>query len=559
VTPHFLKAQNVPGVWQNSHVRQGLSFILLGAVTLLACPPGPTPDVDAGPVPKGVCEAPRPTPLRLLTRVEYNNTVRDVLGDESRPADTLPREPVAFGFENNAELLQLTADGVSRVLDVAELTAAKAVRDNKSRLVSCATFDAACGQRFIATVGRRLFRRTLDVSETAALEKLFRETSARDGFDTALEWTLAAMLQSPQFLYRPELGTDFSPRVASIPLSSWDMASKLSYFLWASGPDDALLDAAGRDQLKTNAELEAQVSRMLADPKAVEGLAYAFRQLLRTPEIGSLEKTASVYPQWSPRIAESMRTSLELYFEHIAKNDSSLPGLMTSPVVFVNDAMAEYAPGAPNASFVAVTMPVAERRGLLTQPALLARLAGPDQSSPIRRGIFVLEKLMCQPPPPPPGNANITPPALDPSFTTRERFAQHTADENCAQCHKLIDPVGNSFEGFDGAGRRRTMESGKPVDTTGGVTAAGDTELVGPVASVLELGQKLSRSRQVHDCMASHFMRFALGRADGSEDACSLKDAQDSFWSTQGRFDALRRTIVMSSSFRTRASPEVAP
>lgn len=536
-------------------------------VTVVACCTGlgackkvdPAPTDTTPKEEKGVCEGPRATPLRLLTRKEYNNSVRDLLGDASSPANALPREPVALGFENNADVLQATTDAVARYLDVAELTAAAAVRDRKSRLVSCATQDLACGQRFVETYGRRLFRRTLEADEKAALNKLFGDALARDGFDVALEWTLAAMLQSPQFLYRTEVGQDPDTRKASMPLSSWDLASKLSYFVWASAPDDELLDAAERGDLLDSAKLEAQARRLLNDPKATDGVVYVLNQLFNTSDIGGLEKNATVYPAWNPGLAASVQKSFELYLAQIAGRDGTLPALLTSPTLFVDDKMSAYAttPGAP--TFTMLTMPTQERVGVLTQPGFLARLAGPDQSSPIRRGIFVLERLMCQPPRPPPGGVAITAPPLRADMTTRERFAQHSADPSCAGCHRLIDSVGFGFEHYDGLGVRRDMDNGKPVDASGDIIGARDGSLLGPYTTVATLAGRLAGSRQVHDCMASHFVRFALGRADGPEDECSVKDAQAAFFASGGKFKDLELSIILSASFRTRETPEVWP
>jgi len=205
-------------------------------------------------------------------------------------------------------------------------------------------------------------------------------------------------------------------------------------------------------------------------------------------------------------------------------------------------------------------MPASERSGLLTQPGLLALLAGPDQSSPVRRGVFVLDKLMRQPPPPPPMGAAITPPPPDPNATTRERFDAHFADPACAGCHRTIDAIGNGFEGYDAMGLKRTTENGKPVDTSGNILQARDASLLGGFTGVQELSQRLAGSRQVHDCLSSHLFRYALGRADGANDACSLQSAQKAFWDGKGRFQTLELAIVQSASFRTRAPPaEVTP
>ena len=165
---------------------------------------------------------------------------------------------------------------------------------------------------------------------------------------------------------------------------------------------------------------------------------------------------------------------------------------------------------------------------------------------------------MCQPPAPPPANANIVPPILQPGLTTRERFAQHSADPACASCHTVIDPIGFGFERYDAIGKTRDTEVGKPIDTTGQVKYAREKAIDGPFATLPELSRRLSTSRQVHDCFASNFMRYALGRADTTNDACSVLDAQNAFFQSGGSFKALQLAIVKSASFRSRAV-EVTP
>jgi hypothetical protein len=191
--------------------------------------------------------------------------------------------------------------------------------------------------------------------------------------------------------------------------------------------------------------------------------------------------------------------------------------------------------------------------GVLAQPGVLSLRAGPDQGSPIRRGIFVLDKLLCQPPPPPPADAAIVPPTPSAQGTTRERFAQHSQSPGCAGCHKFIDPVGFTFEHYDGVGARRETENGLPIDSRGGVVEARDPGLVAPVADLPELAQRLGKSRQVHDCVAQEWLRFALGRPLDAADACALETVQETFMAGGGSFDALLLAIATSDSFRGHA------
>lgn len=533
------------------------SVTVLVLAVLCGCPKPVDPPVEEIPPPMAECDgvADR-VPMRLLTRAEYDYTIADLLGDETNPSRDFPREPIVHGFDNDAKSLIVNDENVTRYLESAEKIAAGVVATRRSRVVPCSTTDSACADQFITGTGRRLFRRTLTVEERASFKVFFNQVQASPGatFDTAVEWTLQVMLQSPQFLYRFEEG--------ATPPSKWDMrtpllgpelASRLSYLLWASAPDDALLDAAEAGTLADPAVLEAQARRMVMDPKAMRGRMRFLSLWLRTEDIPRLSKDPANYPTFTPQLAAAWEQSLNLFLRDIMTNDGTLKGLLTSDRLYVNNLMESYANRSGlNADFTAVAMPPTQRLGLLTQPGLLARLASPDQSSPIRRGIFVLDKIMCQPPPPPPAGFNPVAPAPNTGLTTRERFKQHSVDPNCAGCHALIDPVGFGFENYDALGGYRTTENGHPIDATGRVFSKTDDTLGGPFNGVIELSQKLAQSRQVHDCVAAEWMRFGMGRGLMAGDACSLKQVQDKFMTSQGRFDDLLVAIIMSDTFRTR-------
>lgn len=524
---------------------------------LLAVSAGCPKPVDEPAPPMGECDGvSERTPMRLLTRAEYDNTVADVLGVSGNPSRDFPREPIVHGFDNHAKSLQVTDESVSRYLETAELIAADVVANRRSLVVPCATQDTACAETFIVTTGRKLFRRAITVEERAAFNVFFQKVLASENgrFDTAVEWTLQAMLQSPQFLYRFEEG--------EVPASKWDMrtplmgpelASRLSYLLWASAPDDTLLDLAEAGQLADPEVLTAQARRLLADPRSMRGRLRFLSLWLRTEDIGRLSKDPVTYPTFSPALAQAWERSLELYLRDSLTRDGTLKALLTGDRLFVNDTMQAYANRSGlGADFQPVSMPDSQRLGLLTQPGFLARLSSPDQSSPIRRGIFVLEKLLCQPPPAPPPGFNPVPPAPNTGTTTRERFKQHSVDPNCAGCHALIDPVGFGFEHYDGVGAFRTQDNGKPVDASGTVYAANDDALSGDFSGVPQLARKLAESKQVHDCVSAEWLQFAMGRGLGDGDACSLTQIQDKFMASQGRFDDLLVAIIMSDTFRTR-------
>jgi hypothetical protein len=242
--------------------------------------------------------------------------------------------------------------------------------------------------------------------------------------------------------------------------------------------------------------------------------------------------------------------SLDRFIDHVYWEDGNVAALFSSKRVFVNDRLAQlYGVPAPSSGFGGVD--IVDRAGLATQPGLMALLAHSDQSAPVLRGVFVLERLMCVPVPAPPPTVNNMPPDPDPNATTRERFRVHTASADCAGCHRIIDGIGFGFEAYDHVGRYREQEHGLPVDTTGEVLA-GDPAAMGPFDGAAELGARLMTSARVRDCVATNWYRFALGRLETSEDACSLDQIKADFALASGDLRELLIAITRSVAFRYR-------
>jgi hypothetical protein len=538
-------------------------LFLAGLVaTLVGCQPStpPTPPDPPTPTPEEECTpaVTLGTPLRLLTRAEYDLTVRDLLGATGRPSRDFPREPMVSGLDNDATVNLVTSPHVTAYLDAAESLATETLTQRRSTVLPCNTEDQACGELFIATFGRKAFRRPLNAEERATLNELFTTVSSREGFSGAVELTLQSVLQSPQFLYRDEQALGPVPQPV-VTLGGYELASRLSYFLWGTMPDDQLLEAAANGELDTPEGLSAEAKRMLDDPKALDGMMRFFSLWLFLDGVENTEKSVGTYPQFSPALAKAWRSSLELFVRDVLEHEGTLRGLLTSNVLYTNDSMSMYGPSAPTAAFVRNEMPGTQRKGLLTQPGFLSYKAMPDGSSPVRRGIFVLEKLLCEPPSPPPAGADITPPSPSTSKTTRERFAQHSQDPGCKGCHQFIDPVGFTFENYDGLGLWRDTENGQTIDASGGVKVSRDSSVIGDVVGVAELSEKLAGSRNVHDCVTKELYRFALGRSLNQADTCSVKQVGDRFMKSGGQFKELMLAIVESDAFRRNANPEMTP
>ncbi len=501
-------------------------------------------DCQAGPVPG---EA----PLRLLTRRAYDNSVADILGDLGNASATFPPENQLLGFNNNAEAHQASPLLVSEMLSAAEGIAERTVARNLDHIAPCAsgaTMD--CGADFIREIGRKLFRRPLVAAEEVVFKRLFTETLARDSYANAVSIVLQALLQAPQFLYRVEsIRPPLVENGAQI-LGPYETATRLSYFLTESAPDDTLLEAAAQNALATREELEVQARRLLQLPHARSMVANFHAQWLDTEELGHVirEQTGVSPPA---NFGSLLQASLASYMDAAFWEKGTFESLFSSDEIFLN---AELAPflghSATGEGFSAVSEPK-QRFGLLTQPALMAELAHPNQTAPVFRGVFLREHFLCNEVPPPPPTVNAVAPDPDPKATTRERFRQHTESPVCASCHTLIDPVGFGFENYDQFGRFRTEENGLPVDASGALNGLPETSLNGPFSGPAELAQRISQSASARDCLATQWFRFAAGRAETAADRCSLTPIQAEFQVT-GALPEVLVKIALSDAFRYR-------
>ncbi len=511
---------------------------------------GPTPGATSG----ALCAA-GAAPLRRLTRTEYNNTVRDLLGDGSNPADAFPQDESLSGFSSGASVSPLLAE---LYMSAAEDLAATAVK-KLSTLMSCnpaTSGEDACVREFIRDFGKRAFRRPLLAAEVDELFTLYAAERKIEPFEASVELVVAAMLQSPRFLYRPELG-DQTPgsKSARVALSSHELASRLSYFLWQTMPDDELFALADAGQLAGAETMAEQARRMLADDRARDGVLEFFAQWFHLGQLDMTTKSATEHPDFDADVAAAMKEETRRFLEDLMwKGDGRIGTLLTASHSFVNaDLAAIYGVAGPVGSeFVKVSLDPKQRAGILTQPAFMAMWSGAEQSSPVLRGLFVREAFLCQTPPPPPENLEVIPPDPDPNSTTREKYTQHMADPACQQCHRMMDPLGFGFEHYDAIGRYRAKDNGFPVDATGEVFDTLDAD--GPFDGAVELGAKLAQSQQVKQCVARQWFRFAVGRPDGDEDACSLAKVDAALEAADGDMREIVVAIVQTEAFRYRAA-----
>jgi hypothetical protein len=523
---------------------QVTALALLGAVGL-ACDQAapPTEKVEA------TCGATTIAPSRRLTHTEFEHAVRDLLGVDAEPG--WPQDAASLGFDNQVEAQPISFQHIEGMMSTAEDVAA-AVEDTSALLPCDPTEigDEACGQAFVAAFAYRAYRRPVAPEELARLQGILAAGIAAGGLDIGIRRVIETVLQSPSFHHRFEVGTGEPADDGSVQLSGFEIASRLSFFLWASVPDEALLSAATDGRLLDTEGVRAEAERMLADPRARRGLSSFFRQWLRIDRLQVATKSAELFPEFDQAVADDlMQGTLELTsyvtfdsgmgdFHELFTTGVAAVSANTAPIYGVTP------PSAPG--FALVPTPDGQRAGILTDATMLAAFAKPEESSPVARGVFIREALLCQPLPSPPEDMLIEPPPLDPSMTTRERFAEHSNNPSCAGCHSLIDPPGFALEAYDAIGRYRASENGLPIDTTGKLTGADDAN--GPITDAVDLATTLADSDIARRCFTTQLTRFAQGHTETDDEACMI-DALSAELAPSTRIRDIALAIVTQPHF----------
>ena len=380
-------------------------------------------------------------------------------------------------------------------------------------------------------------------------------------FEDGIQVVIEAALQSPSFLYRPELGGETPVEGDVVPFTSWEMATKLSYMLWNTMPDDALFAAADADELRTKEQIAAQATRMLDDDKARDLIRNFHTQWLLLTHLDSVTKDTSVYPAFNGALRPLWTEEIQAFVEHvILEGDGSLQTLLTADFSFMNEELASFygddvVDSVTGPEFRQVQLDPTRRAGFLTSAGLMATHANVNQSSPVFRGKFVREQLMCNTLPLPPNDLVIEPPELDPNKTTKEQFEEIGANPACAGCHTLMNPIGFIFEHYDGVGQWRDQQNGKDIDAIGEVVQTDDID--GDYDGAIELASALARSTQVQECVSSQWFRFAYNRTVTQEDSCSVEQLNDVFRSSNFDVRALLVALTQTNAFLYRRAVEL--
>jgi hypothetical protein len=494
--------------------------------------------------------------MRRLDHDEYNNTVRDLLGTTLKPASDFPADDLGAEFDTVGSALSLSPGYVMSYESAANALVADLFANaaRKAKVVTCNVDTAGdtCAQGVISGFARRAWRRPVTSDEVQGL--MLPVTTARAQGLTAtdgLKAALAAVLLSPYFVFKVEIDTD-ATSTQSRRVSPHELATRLSYALWSSMPDDALSAAADAGELATDEQVGAQVDRMLADSRADTLLDAFAGEWLDYRALDAHDVDTKTFPKYTPALLASMRAEARRFMQEFLRNELPVQQMLNARFTFVDAALATHygvtRTGGGAADLVRVDTSATNRSGLLTLGAFLTSTSLANRTSPVKRGNFIFTRLLCgfiaQPPPDVPSL-----PEQDTSgLTLRQRLEAHRSKPECMPCHAVMDPLGFGLENYDAIGAYRTMDGTAPIDATG-TLPDGKTTFSGAV----ELAAALSTDASFSACLTNKFMTFAIGRLlDQRDDATWVHTLANRAQASGGSLRTIIRTVMLSEAFRSR-------
>lgn len=492
------------------------------------------------------------TKLRRMTRRQLDQTVLDLVGMNSSPGQALAPDEKIGPFDNNA-ITPITELLVEQHREIALAVALEAL-PRRGDITGCDldTEGSACASSFIDSFGKKAFRRPVSEEEHLDLLALYELGASGSSPENGFRLLLEAFLQSPSFLYHVDVPQSGLATAVAEPVDAFGLASRLSYFLWNTMPDEELFARAEDGSLLSASGIDAQVARMLADDRAADTIGLFHRQWLKVEGIETKSKDEAVYPGFTPEVATAMTREFTRFSAYVIQSgDGLLNTLLTANFSFPElEVLPYYGLQAPAGFGSGDRLEIPHpRAGILTQPAVMAKLSHANQTSPVHRGTLIRENLLCQHMQPPPPGVSTALPAVTPATTTRQRIEQHTASAACSGCHALIDPLGMAFEHYDGVGAYRTTDGSGAVDAKG-VFVETRADLQGEFQDAVDLAAQLAQATEVQDCVSNQWFRFALGRAESLDDACVLVDLHRDFTASGANINELLHLIAMSDAFR---------
>ncbi len=551
-----------------------LRTILVLAIAPAAClgdigdgtkgPPSPEgPPTNPPPVAVGACSEAtlaRPRVWRL-TNLQIKNTLRDALGAAPPTVDQLPDLNRLDGYANRADNLPIDGLLADQYFKISEELADDVAR-RAADFVKCPQGMAGlgtgtCMKDFLSSFALKLWRRPPTDAEVAALTALYGKT-AQDGGDPAFGFksVVQAIFMSPSFLYRSELGHTQNAGEVTY-LTDYELASALSYTLWDTAPDAALLDLARQGKLRDKKVLTEQAMRLLGSADRASPSFYNFvQQWLYTEDLLEKDKDPEIFSVYNRDVAADLSEEAHLYLNSVVFDpgaDRSFKSLFTNSYGFVSARTAPlYGVTASGTKPTKTSFNPAERRGLLTLASFMAAHADPDGTALVDRGRYFREEILCAPVPPPPDGAA---PPLDPKFATadmtgREKFTQHSENPQCGVCHQLFDGLGFAMESYDAIGRYRTTDKGKQLDPSGQVPLPSGVTI--KFDNFVDLVDQLSKTKDLYSCFSSQYLTYATGRKLSEVKECERELVSNEFERSGYKLDSLIMSVVNTPSFMAR-------
>ncbi|MEZ4249807.1 MAG: DUF1592 domain-containing protein [Polyangiales bacterium] len=516
-------------------------------------------EIDAPPAPARELPPLQPAPaqMRRITQEQYVHLVRDLFGEDVVLPTGLEPDVRVDGLEQvGAHLATVSPRGVDQYQTAAEEIAKQAVApERRGRWLECeptGPVDRACAERALRSVGRRAWRRPLSREELDGLLALAEHASGVLGdFHEGMVYALSGLLQSPYFLYRIEVGAEGDDGVRRH--TDWEMAERLSFFFWNRGPDDALLDAAGRGELTDPVRYAEHVDRVMADARTHEGVRAFFTDMLALDTLDELQKDSTVFEHFTADVGPAAREETLRVIDHLVFDlDADYRDLLTTRTTFLDRKLASIygVPAPAREGFARYDFPEdSVRQGLLGHVSVLASQSHSSTTSPTLRGIFMRKVLLCGSIPPPPGDVDTSIPEPIPgSVTLRQRVARHLEDPTCAGCHRLMDPLGLGLENFDALGRWRTEENGARIDASGDVNGV-------TFVDAAELAHTIAASPDYTRCLTRTAYRYATGHKEEPGEAVVIQDVHSTFETEGYRVLGLLRAVALSDGFRRVGPP----
>jgi hypothetical protein len=512
-------------------------------------------------------ESPSPRVLRQLTRSEYGRTVADLLSLTDPNITAIPPDVAMRGFTNNLAVAFVDDQHLDAYSSVGAALATQAIQTSYGKLVPCATEDNTCAAQFIDSFGSRAFRRPLTDAEKTRFLGFFDATLTGGQFKTGVELTIRAMLISPSFLFRSELGKDDGS--GTFTLTPYEIASALSYLFWGTMPDATLFASAQSGALANKTEIEAQARRLLNDPRGRVEVAHFFYEWLESPRAYVAAKDAAAFPKLfsTPdtldKVRGAMREEQDNFVTHVFFDSTKkFDELFNATYTYANADLAAYY-GLPTTGVGATTQKVdlgadSPRGGLLTLGMFLFGHARTTASSPTQRGHMIRASLLCNDIPPPPANVDTAIAPAMPGNTTRQQILSVTANGVCPSCHQLQDPIGFGLEGFDGAAVSRTMDNGEAVDASGAING-----IPGPNGEQLtfngprELSKVVAQNPKSRACFSTNYYRFARGFDAKGVDTCAVNRLANDLTKDDIELPELFVRLTLQDSFTKRRSADV--